>query len=237
MCPARRRRAQQDLVLFDRKGGAEPLKLPPGEYEFPRVSPDGKRIAFETTDGKEAVISIYELSGASSLRRLTFGGNNRFPIWSADGRAWRFNPIARAIRRSSGSRPTAAPRSASRNPTPARPCAGVVVSRRRRAAVQRDEGLRCTSLWTFSLEDRKATPFSDVRGSSLPTDAVVLARRPLGRVPDRRTPESRRHDVRRAVPADRHEVSDCAEAAGRCGPATARSCSSCRRRAGSWPSP
>ena len=74
-------------MLSDRKGGVEALKLPPGRYDFPRVSPDGKRIAFETTDGKEAVVSIYELSGASSVRRLTFGGNNRFPIWSFDGSA------------------------------------------------------------------------------------------------------------------------------------------------------
>ncbi len=28
---------------------------------------------------------IYDLSGASAPRRLTFGGKNRFPIWSADG--------------------------------------------------------------------------------------------------------------------------------------------------------
>ena len=29
-----------------------------------------------------------------------------------------------------------------------------------------------SSLWTFSLRDRKATPFSDVKGSSLPTNAM-----------------------------------------------------------------
>jgi hypothetical protein len=29
-----------------------------------------------------------------------------------------------------------------------------------------------SSLWRFSLKDRKATPFSDVKGSSLPTDAM-----------------------------------------------------------------
>jgi len=61
------------------------LKLPPGPYEFPRVSPDGKRVAMETNDGREANIWIYELSGTSSIRRLTFGGKNRFPVWSSDG--------------------------------------------------------------------------------------------------------------------------------------------------------
>ena len=43
---------QGDLVLFDRKGGTAPLKLPPGQYEFPRVSPEGSRIAFETNRSK-----------------------------------------------------------------------------------------------------------------------------------------------------------------------------------------
>ena len=63
----------------------EPLKLPLGSYEFPRVSPDGKHVTFGTGDSKEAIVWIYDLSGTSSMRRLTFGGRNRFPIWSADG--------------------------------------------------------------------------------------------------------------------------------------------------------
>jgi eukaryotic-like serine/threonine-protein kinase len=73
------------LVLTDRKGGSERLKLPPGSYEHPRVSPDGKRVAFGTDDGKEAIVWIYDLAGTTSMRQLTFGGRNRFPIWSADG--------------------------------------------------------------------------------------------------------------------------------------------------------
>jgi serine/threonine-protein kinase len=77
---------QWSLGFFDRKGAAELLKVPPGLYEHPRLSPDGKQIAFGSDDGKEATIWIYELSGASAVRRLTVSGqgNNRFPIWSAD---------------------------------------------------------------------------------------------------------------------------------------------------------
>ena len=37
---------QFDLALVDRTGTAQPLKLPPGAYEYPRLSPDGQRIAF-----------------------------------------------------------------------------------------------------------------------------------------------------------------------------------------------
>jgi Tol biopolymer transport system component len=66
-------------MLFDRRGGAEPLKLPPSSYEFPRVSPDGTRIAFGTVEATKAIVWIYELAGANVPRRLTFAGdgNNR----------------------------------------------------------------------------------------------------------------------------------------------------------------
>ena len=71
---------QSDLALFDRNGTSQPLKLPPGPYEYPRLSPDGKRIAFGSDDGKEAVVWIYDLSGVTSMRRLTLGSRNRVPV-------------------------------------------------------------------------------------------------------------------------------------------------------------
>jgi eukaryotic-like serine/threonine-protein kinase len=83
--PGRGSAGQLDLALIDRNGTPQPLKLPPGPYEYPRLSPDGKRIAFDSDDGKDAIVWIYELSGASSMRRLTLGGRNRVPVWSADG--------------------------------------------------------------------------------------------------------------------------------------------------------
>src|SRR5262249_8087539 len=77
--------ADHELVRVDLKGGIEPLKLPRGHYETARVSPDGKRLAFGTEDAKEAIVWLYDLSGTSSMRRLTVGGRNRYLIWSADG--------------------------------------------------------------------------------------------------------------------------------------------------------
>jgi len=76
---------QTDLALLDLKAGMTPLRLPPRSYEFPRVSPDGKWVAVGVTEGPVANIWIYDLSGASSIRQLTFGGKNRFPIWSSNG--------------------------------------------------------------------------------------------------------------------------------------------------------
>jgi serine/threonine-protein kinase len=77
--------AATDLALFDRKGGAERLNLPLGPYVAPRVSPKGTEIAFERDDEREASIWTYSLAGGHAAQRLTFGGNNRAPVWSADG--------------------------------------------------------------------------------------------------------------------------------------------------------
>ena len=71
------------LALVERDGTAKPLGLPPGVYAVPRVSPDGKRIAVQALD--DNIISVYDLAGTSAMRRLTFGGANRYPVWSADG--------------------------------------------------------------------------------------------------------------------------------------------------------
>jgi serine/threonine-protein kinase len=76
---------QNTLALIGRDGVVAPLNTPLGMYGHPRVSADGKRIAFETDDNQEANIWIYELSGAAAMRRLTFGGANRFAVWTPDG--------------------------------------------------------------------------------------------------------------------------------------------------------
>jgi serine/threonine-protein kinase len=78
--------SQLSIGLFDRSGGFEPFKIPPGPYSTPRVSPDGRRIAFGTDDGKAAALWVYEVSGVSAMRRLTFDGQgrNRYPIWSSN---------------------------------------------------------------------------------------------------------------------------------------------------------
>jgi serine/threonine protein kinase len=89
--PAVTSASQQDVAFRDRQGTVQPLKLPPAPYEHPRVSPDGTRLAVGTDDGKDAIVWIYDLSGASSRRQLTFGGRNGYPIWSADGQRVTFS--------------------------------------------------------------------------------------------------------------------------------------------------
>ena len=77
--------AAVDMALTDRSGGTQRLGLPPAPYEYPRISPDGKRLTVGTDDGKEAIIWVYPLNGSSAIRRLTLTGKDRFPIWSGDG--------------------------------------------------------------------------------------------------------------------------------------------------------
>jgi hypothetical protein len=75
-----------DLGLIDGDGVVQPLKLPVGPYASPRVSPDGRQVAFVRDDGTNADVWIHDLSGISLLRPLTFGGHSRHPIWSSDSK-------------------------------------------------------------------------------------------------------------------------------------------------------
>ena len=72
------------LAFVDRAGKIDELKLPPRLYVRPRVSPNGRQLAFGSEEPGGAVIWIYDMSGASQPRQLTFNGRNRFPIWADD---------------------------------------------------------------------------------------------------------------------------------------------------------
>jgi serine/threonine-protein kinase len=78
--------ARLDLAFIDRKGAIAPLNVPAGPYETARVSSDGRRVAFSSDDGDEAVVWVHDLSASTAPRRLTFGGRNKFPVWSVDGK-------------------------------------------------------------------------------------------------------------------------------------------------------
>jgi hypothetical protein len=76
----------QDLAVLNRRGQIERrLGFPEGAYATPRVSPDGRHVAyFDRTSA--ANIWVAPLDGSAPPRRLTFRGQNRFPVWSPDGR-------------------------------------------------------------------------------------------------------------------------------------------------------
>jgi len=83
--PVSGERSGSDLVTFDRAGRLESLNLPKQSYAAPRFSPQGHHLAVGVEDGNGSNIWIYDLSGKSTLRQLTFDGRSRFPIWTRDG--------------------------------------------------------------------------------------------------------------------------------------------------------
>ena len=75
--------AQRTLVWVDRQGQEEPLGAPARAYNYPRLSPDGTRVALDLWD-QEDDIWIWDLR-RETLTRLTFEpGFNRFPVWARD---------------------------------------------------------------------------------------------------------------------------------------------------------
>ena len=73
------------LVTIDRGGREEALKAPPRGFEDMDLSPDGKLLAMTVIGGQQWNVWIYDLQ-QGSLNRLTFEGDNRDPMWSADGK-------------------------------------------------------------------------------------------------------------------------------------------------------
>jgi serine/threonine-protein kinase len=160
---------QRHVVLFDRSGTVERLKLPPGAYQSPRVSPDGRQLAVGIDDGTEANIWVYDMSGASPLRRLTFGGKNRVPAWTANSERIAFQSdrdgdLGIFWQRADGSgtpeRLTRPEPGQSHLPNAWSPTGDTLLF-----SSSTDASI---SLWTLSLRDRKAAPFGDVQSSNPP---------------------------------------------------------------------
>ena len=75
----------RSLVWVNRKGIEEPIKAPPRAYVYPRLSPDGTRVALDIRD-QESDIWIWDLA-RQTLTRLTFGPDAElYPVWTPDSR-------------------------------------------------------------------------------------------------------------------------------------------------------
>ena len=77
---------ENQLALVDRAGARRPLKVPPGRYTTPRVSPDGTRLAVDrdSDDGRERSVWIYDLNDSAPIHKLTFEGRSYSPVWTRD---------------------------------------------------------------------------------------------------------------------------------------------------------
>ena len=103
------------------------------------------------------------------MQRLTFGGNNRFPIWSSDSKRVAFQSdregdlaIWQSAVGGTAERLTKPEQGESHAPESWHPKADLLLF-----SITKGSDV---SLWTFSLQDRKARPFGDVH-SFYPTGA------------------------------------------------------------------
>ena len=78
---------QLELAWLDRSGTLESLGLPPREYQGPRISPDGKRIAVTIgpSGGRSGDVWIHD-PASGALNKLSLEGRSWTPVWSRDGR-------------------------------------------------------------------------------------------------------------------------------------------------------
>lgn len=87
---------ERTLVWVDRQGKETPIAAPPRAYVYPRISPDGTRIALDVRD-QEQDIQVWDISRAI-LTRLTFDpGPDVGPVWSPDGRRIAFAGVGRGV--------------------------------------------------------------------------------------------------------------------------------------------
>ncbi len=72
------------LVWVDRSGRTTPVVEERGDYSYPRISPDGEKLALELDAGNTFDTWIYDI-GRGTRIRLTSEGDSSFPAWTPDG--------------------------------------------------------------------------------------------------------------------------------------------------------
>ncbi len=85
----------RSLVWVDRQGKAAPLGFPPRSYVFPRISPDGKQLAFEI-EGVNHDLYTYD-PARDVTTKMTTDGVSHAPVWTPDGRRIAFRSWKAAV--------------------------------------------------------------------------------------------------------------------------------------------
>jgi len=84
--PGAAQAAARQLVWVSRDGTEQTLGAASHPYSFPRISPDGRRLAVTINEQQESHIWLYDFA-RDTLTRLTFGGkSNQEPTWTPDGK-------------------------------------------------------------------------------------------------------------------------------------------------------
>jgi serine/threonine-protein kinase len=88
---------QRTLVWVDRQGRETPIPAPPRAYLYPRLSPDGRRVAVSAVD-QETDIWVWDL-GRTTLTRATFDPRlDTYPVWTPDGHRLIFSSDRAGVR-------------------------------------------------------------------------------------------------------------------------------------------
>ena len=176
--------APRKLVLVDRAGHQRLVAEVPANIWGPRVSPDGRQLAFTLTGGARADDSMYvgPLMNPSAARPI---GPGRNPYWSHDGTRLFFSKAGteilmwRRIEEDSDGEQLATPARAPESRSPDGRILSYVVSLDNRF-----------SGWTLDLTTRTIAKISDRRGETLGTNIS-----PDGRWIAYQSTESGRHEV------------------------------------------
>jgi len=75
---------QRQLVAVSLDGIEETILEATGAYMYPRLSPDGRRLAVNIMESSGANIWIIDLN-TGARTKLTREGNNLYPLWTTDG--------------------------------------------------------------------------------------------------------------------------------------------------------
>jgi hypothetical protein len=150
-------RAQPQLVLVGREGSRQMLGRLPASTFAPRIAPNGRELTFDA----DGVVWVSDLRDLTSMRRLASGAS--FPMWSGDGERILF------ISRRNGEEALSWLRSDGTG-------APELLAQPARAPESWSPQLQAFSfitfkngdydVWTYSLNERKATPLVEIAGSS-----------------------------------------------------------------------
>ena len=72
------------LAWVDRAGREEPITAPAELYAYPRISPDGSRVALDAR-GEDDNIWIWDLAQETRTRLIVGDSGGQYPVWAPDG--------------------------------------------------------------------------------------------------------------------------------------------------------
>jgi hypothetical protein len=72
------------LAWVDLEEAVEPLPLPSRVFAYPRISPDGRKLAVTIVEGELSNLYLSDLERGGGFNAFTSEGSNSIPVWSPD---------------------------------------------------------------------------------------------------------------------------------------------------------